>query len=128
MPGDPSSKTGFWGSLLNISQTLQSVAQEIAKAVTALGRLVPSLSSGQLSADAIVQNGFVRLTGIEVVAAGSPVGTLHDAATIATAAAGNEIAPIPTAVGFYPVQILFTTGMVYKAGTSEKIALFYARV
>ena len=115
------------GTLLNILSALQSIAQSLIAGVTELTKRTPNQTSGQLSADTLVFTGFVRVSGISVVAAGSPVGTLNDAGTIATSAAGNVIFEIPGTVGYYPVDLIFANGCVYKVGTSEKVAIFFGR-
>lgn len=122
------SSTETGSALTNILTALQSIAQNISLGVQRFTRTTPGLTSGQLSADKLVSAGFVRVTGISIIAAGSPVGTLDDANLIANAAAGNVIYTLPSTAGFYPVQMIFTNGLVYKAGTSEKIAIFYERV
>jgi hypothetical protein len=118
---------GGLGSLINIGNTLQSIAQNIILAVTELAQLMPAFTSGQLTTDTLVFTGFVRVTGVSIITAGSPVGSLHDAANLGASATGNEIYPLPSVVGFYPLQMIFENGLVYKTGTSEKIAIFYVR-
>ena len=115
------------GGWLNIGVSLQAIAQNIIQAVTELQQLMPSLSSGHMSADTLVTAGFVRVLGISVTVAGSPTGFLHDAATLATAGSTNDIYAIPSAVGFYPVQLICQKGLVYKPGTGEHITVFYGR-
>jgi len=115
------------GTLLNILSALQSIAQSLIAGVTELTKRTPNQTTGQLTADHLVFTGFVRVSGISVITAGSPVGSLNDAATIATAAAGNDIFTLPSTAGYYAVDLLFANGCVYKAGTSEKVAIFFGR-
>lgn len=114
-------------ALLNIGNTLQSVAQNIVQAVSILSKFIPTLTSGQLSANTLVQTGTIRVIGISVVVGNAAAGGLYDASTIAGAGAGQQIYQIPSTAGYYPVQMLLNNGLVYKTGTSEKIAIFYGR-
>lgn len=122
-PVQPSNGPSSW---LNISNSLQTIAQNIVQAVLGLGRLVPTSTSGQLAADTLVQTGFVRLIGVSVVAAGTP-GTLRDAVTLGASSSANDVYELPSTAGYYPVQMIFANGLVYKAGSGETIALFYSR-
>lgn len=113
---------------MGIGNTLQTIAQNIILAVTELRYLTPALSSGQLSANTLVFTGFVRVTGISVIAPSSTVvGGLYDGATIAATNATNEIYPTPTAKGYYNTQMIFTNGLVYKPQGGEEVAIFYVR-
>lgn len=115
------------GNWSTIGTSLQGINQGIIKANQALDRLVPANTSGQLVADALVQTGLVRLLGVSVIVAGSS-GTLRDAATLAVSASTDDVYTLPLTTGFYPVQMIFAKGLVYKAGSGETIALFYSRI
>ena len=110
----------------NIVTILQNGVQAMSDLQTTQSKTVPTDTSGQLSADAVVVKGFARVLGVSVID-GSAVGFLHDASTVVDAAAGNQIYVISTTKGFYPVNIPFVNGVVFKLGTANKIAVFYSR-
>ena len=93
----------------------------------ATNRTTPTLTSGQLAADTLVQSGFVRVTGVSVTTAGA-VGGLYDAATIGGAGAGQEIYSVAATLGFVPLNMVFANGLVYKPGAGQKVTIFYTRV
>lgn len=127
-PGDPpGGPFAGVGALLNIGNTLQSVAQNIIQAVTELQQMMPAHTSGQASASKLIITGFVRVTGVSVAKAATPPGMLYDAPTLAMAAAGTEIYPLPSTVGYTSLQMIFANGLVYKAGTGEEVTVFYVR-
>lgn len=115
------------GSLNDMLTSVQALAQNCQKIATALQQSIPSETSGQLSADTLVQTGFVRLLGISVVAAGA-VGALHDARTLALAASGNQVAVVQATAGYFAVDMIFADGLVYKPGSGQTCTLFYARI
>lgn len=126
MPMLPPGSAGG-GSLNDILTSIQSLSQNCQKIATTLQQGVPSDTSGQLSADTLVQTGFVRLLGISVIAAGA-IGALHDARTLALAASGNQVAVVQATAGYFAVDMVFADGLVYKPGAGQTCALFYARI
>jgi len=94
--------------------------------VDALGALTPNFTSGQVIAARLVQTGFVRLTGYSVTTAGAP-GQLCDAATLPGALSSTVVGIVSASVGYFPVDMVFTNGLVYLPGSGQIAALFYAR-
>ena len=95
--------------------------------VSAQSKQVPSLSSGHLDVSRVVQTGFVRVTGISVIVAGA-VGALHDINSITGAASSNKIYEVAATKGFYPVNLIFATGLTYVPGAAQEIAIMYTRI
>lgn len=87
---------------------------------------VPHFTSGQMVASTLILPGFVRVTGISVVTAGS-AGGLYDAQSIAAATADTQVYAVPATAGFLPVQMVFTRGVVYIPGAGQVAAVFYAK-
>lgn len=114
-------------SLDDILTALKGGVQAMNANTLALNRAQPTLTSGQLAADTLIQTGFVRVTGISVVDAGA-VGGLYDAATIVNATAGQQIYAVPATAGFIALNMVFTSGLVYKPGAAQKVTIFYTRV
>ena len=111
----------------DILTSLQNGVTAINAAAQQFARLVPNMSSGNLTASKLIQVGPVRVTGVSVVVAGA-AGTLNDAALIADAASGNAIYTTQATVGFYPVNLIFTEGLVYVVGAGQAISVHYSRL
>jgi len=114
-------------SLDDILTSLKNVVTAANGVAQGLQRQVPTTTSGQLSANTLVQTGFVRVTGIAVVTAGA-IGGLYDAATIAGAGSGQEVYAVAAAVGYTAVNMVFENGLVYKPGAGQVATIFYSRV
>lgn len=114
-------------SLTDILSALQSGVQVVSALQQTQAQLVPALTSGLLSADALVQPGFVRVLGVSVVD-GSVAGFLHDAAALGDAGADNQVYVVGTTKGYTATNMVFKNGLVFKIGTGNKAAVFYSRV
>lgn len=114
-------------SLDDILTSLKNVVTAANGVSQGLQRQVPTSTSGQLAANTLVQTGFVRVTGISVVVAGA-VGGLYDANTIALAGAGEQVFSVAAIAGYFPLNMVFTNGLVYKPGAAQKVTIFYTRV
>ena len=92
-------------------------------------QLTPDFTSGQITATVggtLVQSGFVRLLGISIVT-GTTNGGLFDAATVPAAGAGQQVGALLATPGYYPMQMLFTNGMVAKPSAGQVVSLHYTR-
>lgn len=67
----------------------------------------------------------VRAVRVNVLVAGSAPGSVNDSATIAGAAAANQIFVIPNTVGSYLIDWPCFAGMVVTPGTGQTIAVCY---
>jgi hypothetical protein len=64
---------------------------------------------------------------VNVIVAGSTVGTVNDCATTGAAAVANQIATIPDTVGNYAVgPFPMETGIVIVPGTGQTVSVSYA--
>lgn len=109
-----------------VDNTFLTAVQVLSDLVNATLKQVPSDSSGRVAATKVIQTGFVRVLGIDVVVAGA-AGALHDAATTASAGSANKIHVVPATLGFYPVNLVFPTGLTYIPGASQEVAIMYSR-
>lgn len=66
-----------------------------------------------------------RITRVQVLVAGSTVGSVNDASTIAGAAAANQVFVIPNVVGSYQVDFPCLNGIVVTPGTGQTVAVSY---
>ena len=74
--------------------------------------------------DSLVYTGTGRL--VSVLVTGTNGGTIHDAATVATAAAANVIYNLPTTANLYQVNVPFFEGLVVNPGSSVTVSLTYS--
>ena len=116
-------------SLSDILSTAQNIVTALNGFRTAFDAfrngVVPTVSTGQLSASTLVRYGRTRLLGVSMIG-GAAVSLLHDTATIAGAGAGNKVYEISATHGFYPVNMVFNNGLVFVPGASALVALFYS--
>lgn len=69
--------------------------------------------------------GQARLVRVNVLVAGSTAGSVNDAATVAAAAASNQIFVAPNTVGSYLVDFPIMAGIVVTPGTGQTLAVTY---
>ena len=67
----------------------------------------------------------VRAVRVNVLVAGSTAGSVNDAATVATAAASNQVFVIPNTVGSYLIDWPCFAGLVVTPGTGQTVAIAY---
>lgn len=114
-------------SLDDIQTSFQTANSMLADFVNATLKQTPSNSSGTVSTTKIIQTGFVRVTGISVVVGGA-VGALHDARAVGDIATTNKIYEVGITPGFYPVNLVFPTGLAYAPGAAQEAAIMYTRI
>lgn len=66
-----------------------------------------------------------RLIRVNVIVAGTAPGSVNDAATVAGAAAANQVFVIPNTVGSYLVDFPMLNGIVVNPGTGQTVAVSY---
>lgn len=91
-----------------------------------LQRIYGSNTSSTAAADAVVFTGPGRLINISVTVAGTTVGAVHNATTVAGATATNMLAAVTNTVGVYPMNLLFTNGLVIIVGTGQELNVTYS--
>lgn len=92
------------------------------------GRIVAASdeqSQSNISDDSQVKSGEGTLLGFVVTTAGLGVGTIHDAADVASANTSNIIAVIPTIVANTLFTIKFTNGLVVKPSSNQIVSISY---
>ena len=108
-------------SAINLTQALNGVYNTLTNIY---GAEYGIISTGQLSASTLIKPGRSRVAGISVVA-GAAVSYLHDIGTAGGAGTGNRIYEISATHGFYPVSLIFDTGLVFAPGASVAATIFY---
>ena len=66
-----------------------------------------------------------RIGRVNVIVAGSAVGTVNDCATIAQAAVANQVFSIPNVTGSYQVDFPILVGIVVVTGTGQTVSVSY---
>lgn len=119
-------------STSDILSALKDQVVALNSQVMGYSRQFPSNTSGQITASTagtLVQSGFVRLTGISVVASvTAALGNLYDAPTAVAATAGAKVGVILTTPGFYAVNMVFANGLVAQPSAGQVVSLHYTRV
>lgn len=91
-----------------------------------LQRIYGSNTSATASANTLVLTGPGRLINVSVTVAGTTDGAVHNSATVAGASASNMLATIDSTVGVYPMNLLFTNGLVIVVGTGQEMNVTYS--
>lgn len=81
-------------------------------------------SALDVATSSVIQTGAGRVAKVNVLVAGA-AGALYDSATVASAAAANQIAVIPATVGVIDINFPFTNGLVYQPGASQTASISY---
>ena len=92
--------------------------------VTALNITAATVLKGA-NTNSLNVNPVARLVRINVIVAGSAAGSANDAATVATAAAANQLFSIPNVTGTYLLDMPCFTGLVVTPGTGQTLAVVF---
>jgi hypothetical protein len=88
----------------------------------------PTVTSDTLTTTTSVLEvvGSGLLLGVSVIAhSGSNVGYIYNSATVAAIGPTNAIAVIPASEGFYPLNIPYSKGLVFVAGSGMNVCITY---
>lgn len=85
--------------------------------------LAGRLSTLNITAATVVKATPGRVFKVSVIVAGSTAGTINDCATVAAAAATNQIGTAPNTVGTTDFNWPMGTGIVVVPGTGQTLAL-----
>lgn len=82
-------------------------------------------SALNMTAATLVKASAGRLARISVLVAGTGVGSANDAASVAAAAAANQVFVIPTTVGVYLIDWPCASGIVVTPGAGQTLAVSF---
>jgi hypothetical protein len=76
----------------------------------------------------LVDQGAGRIVTVNVIVAGSTDGYIYDLASIPSGGptSASLIGVLPMTVGVYPVNIVYTNGIVVVTGTGQTVSLTYS--
>jgi hypothetical protein len=83
-------------------------------------------TSATVTSPTLIMVGRGYSVNFAVVVAGSTVGTINNAATIALAGAANALCATPAVVGVYQTGQFFNSGLVIIPGTGQSINVTYS--
>lgn len=81
-----------------------------------------------ISGNTLVKAARGTIIGINVIVAGSAAGAAYDSATVAAAAAANQVGVIPNSIGSVPMPpqgIPCLNGIVIEPGAGQTVAVFW---
>lgn len=114
-------------SLDDILTTQKNGVVAINNVFQALAILNPTATSATVSSSTLIIAGRGRLLAFSVVVAGSANGLIYNTGTPTGGAASNALVATPTTVGVYPVNMIFTDGLVIAPGTGQSINVTYSQ-
>jgi hypothetical protein len=79
-----------------------------------------------ISSPKVLKNAGGTVLTVSVIAPGSGPGTIYEAATIGAAAAENQIASVPAAVGVYRIDFPCSTGIVVAPSPGQVPAVSFS--
>jgi hypothetical protein len=91
-----------------------------------LQRIYGSNTSTTVSANTLVLTGPGRLVNVSVTVAGSTNGAIHNSSTVAGVSVTNKLATVGNTIGVYPMNLLFTNGLVIVVGTGQELNVTYS--
>lgn len=89
-------------------------------------RIFGTNTSTTVSANTLVITGPGRLVNVSVTVAGTTNGAIHNVSTVAGASATNMLVTVANTIGVYPVNALFTNGLVIVVGTGQELNVTYS--
>lgn len=114
-------------SLDDILTTQKNGVVALNNVFQALAVLNPTATSATVTSSTLILAGKGRLLSFSVVVAGSANGTIYNAGTPTGGAAANALVATPTTLGVYPVNMIFTDGLVVAPGTGQSINVTYSQ-
>ncbi len=109
-----------------------TTAQQIVQAITGLSetwrKIAGTITSLTVddTVEILVVVGTGRLVNVSVVDGGSGDGLIFNSSTITSLPSIDQLAIIPQTVGVYPLNVLYTNGLVIQAGTGQLLNITYS--
>jgi len=112
-------------SLDDILTTQKNAVVSLSNTAQTILRAQGNSTSATVTGDTLIILGRGYLVNVCVVIAGSTTGSIYNASSTSTTAAGNKLFATPTTVGMYPLGQVFNTGLVISPGTGQSINVTY---
>ena len=78
-----------------------------------------------ISAATVIKATPGRIVKVQVLVAGTTVGTINDLAVLTGAALANQVGVIPNTVGPFDISMPCSTGILIVPGTGQTVAVSY---
>lgn len=116
---------GSSSPLDNIISTAKNIVNALSHIQNVIIRNQGNATSATVTASTLVCSGFGRVVTVTVTVAGGAAGTINNAASTASAAAGNALMAVPNTVGVYNAGHSFNLGLVIVPGAGQSINVTY---
>ncbi len=115
------------GDLSDLFNTVQNLVQAVNGITQAVATMRGNITSATVTADTLVCTGKGRLISVSVLVAGSAGGFIHNAPSVAAAAASNALVETthPDSTGVINAGQAFTAGLVIAPGTGQSLNVTY---
>lgn len=115
-------------SLDDIFTTAQNIATGLYNLATAWQRVAGTATSSTVddSADVLVVSGTGRFVNISVIDGGSASGIIYNSASTTSLPDAARLAIVPLVEGVYPINVLYTAGLVISPGTGQILNITYS--
>ena len=114
-------------SLDDILTTQKNGVVALNNVFQALAILNPTSTSETVTSSSLIITGKGRLLSFSVVVAGSSSGLIYNSGTPTGGSASNALVGTPTTTGVYPVNMIFTDGLVISPGTGQSVNVTYSQ-
>lgn len=114
-------------SLDDILTTQKNGVVAINNVFQALSALNPTSTSTTITASTLIITGRGRLISFSVVVAGSGNGFIYNSGTTGSVPATAALVATPNTIGIYPVNMIFTNGLVVVPGAGQSINVTYSQ-
>lgn len=107
----------------------KNIVTAIASLAGATNEGLGNITSATVTSATLITTGTGRLVNVSVVVKGTGNGTISNAATVATAAAGNALYTVSdAAIGILPIGVMYNLGLVVSPGTGQSLNVTYYQV
>lgn len=114
-------------SLDDILTTQKNGVVALNNVFQALSAINPTATSATVTTSTLILAGRGRLLSFSVVVAGSASGYIYNSGAPTGGAPANALVATPATVGVYPVNAVFTDGLIVAPGTGQSINVTYSR-
>lgn len=112
--------------VIAINGIATNVLSVISAINTTLRREQGTATSGTVTASTLIRSGSGYVARVCVVVAGTTEGSVYNASSTGTVAAGNRLFAVPNTVGVYNLGQVFDAGLVLTPGTGQSLNVTYS--
>lgn len=115
-------------SLDDIFTTAQNIVTQITAMSTTWRKVAGTITSPTVddTTDVLVVVGTGRLVNISIIDGGSGDGMIYNTTTTSTLPDAGRLAVVPQTVGVFPINVVYTAGLVISPGTGQVLNITYS--